>query len=95
MNHWNGAIHVLRYLSGTADTGIIYRQGKDVTPIGYFDADWGMDLDDQCSISGCAFMMAGGAGWSAKKQAMVAMSSTEAEYFLFFIFVSLFIILRG
>lgn len=81
MSHWNGAVHVLRYLSGTSEVGIIYRHGAEPSPVGYFDADWGMDVDDRRSISGYAFLMAGGAiGWSAKKQATVAMSSTEAEY---------------
>lgn len=79
--HWNGAVHVLRYLSSTTDVGITYRRSNDPSPIGYFDADWGMDLDNRHLISGYAFIMAGGAvGWSAKKQATVAMSSTEAEY---------------
>ena len=45
------------------------------------DADWAGDLDDRHSTTGNVFLMAGGAiSWMNKKQAIVALSTSEAEY---------------
>ena len=45
------------------------------------DADWAGDLDDRHSTTGNLFLMAGGAiSWMNKKQAIVALSTSEAEY---------------
>jgi len=50
-------------------------------PIGYTDSDFAGDPDDQKSISGYVFMLAGGAiTWRALKQPLVAFSMVEAEY---------------
>ena len=49
--------------------------------IGYSDADWGGDADNRHSTTGNLFLMAGGAiSWLSKKQAVVALSTSEAEY---------------
>ena len=51
--------------------------------IGYSDADWAGDRDDRHSTSGYmyVFLMTGGAvTWFSKKQAIVALSTSEAEY---------------
>ena len=46
----------------------------------YCDADWGEKLDRH-SVSGYSFHMGQGAvTWSSKKQHIIALSSTEAEY---------------
>jgi len=53
----------------------------DINLLGYVDADWASDTNDQRSITGHVFIMAGGAvSWSSKKQDSVALSSMEAEY---------------
>ena len=55
------------------------KDGKSVT--GFSDADWGGDLDDRHSTTGNVFLLAGGAiSWVSKKQAVVALSTSEAEY---------------
>jgi hypothetical protein len=45
------------------------------------DADWGTNVNDQKSISGYIFQMAGAPiSWQSKKQPTVALLSMEAEY---------------
>lgn len=47
---------------------------------GYTDADW-VSNKDRKSISGYAFILARGAiSWSAKKQPLISLLSTESEY---------------
>ena len=49
--------------------------------IGYTDADWGGNLDEQKSTSGYAFLLSRGMiSWSNKKQTYIALSTMEAEY---------------
>ena len=49
--------------------------------VGYTDADWGNDHFNCHSVSGHAFLYAGGAVlWSSKQQSTVATSSTHVEY---------------
>eukprot|EP00253_Pinus_taeda_P012048 PITA_12048 len=70
---------------GTSDYGLCYqgRPGLDrVLDIrGFVDADWAGDLDQRRSTSGYVFNLIGGAvSWMSKKQSVVALSTTEAEY---------------
>jgi len=78
--HEVAAKRVLRYLKGTADLKIHYQDnGKPLHC--YVDADWANDSTDRKSYSGYVFLEAGGAiSWESKKQSLVALSSTEAEY---------------
>ena len=48
---------------------------------GIVDVDWVGDLDQRRSTSGYVFNLFGGAiSWMSKKQAIVALSTTEAKY---------------
>uniref|UniRef100_A0A0A1X768 Retrovirus-related Pol polyprotein from transposon TNT 1-94 n=1 Tax=Zeugodacus cucurbitae TaxID=28588 RepID=A0A0A1X768_ZEUCU len=78
--HEAGAKHVLRYLSKTVDLKLHYcKNGKPVK--GYADADWANNNTDRKSYTGYSFFLAGSAfSWQSKKQDVVALSSTEAEY---------------
>eukprot|EP00253_Pinus_taeda_P001731 PITA_01731 len=38
--HWAAAKHVLRYLQGTVDYGLLYTKGKDIRLSGFTDANW-------------------------------------------------------
>lgn len=79
--HLTAVKRILRYLKGTSDLGITYRKMKNEKLIGYSDADWAGDRDDRHSTSGVVFFMSGGpVSWLSKKQAVVALSTSEAEY---------------
>ncbi|KAG7598707.1 Zinc finger CCHC-type superfamily [Arabidopsis suecica] len=83
MSHWLAAKRILRYLKGTIELGILYRKGESSSPklIAFTDSDYAGDLDDRRSTTGCVFLMASGAiSWASKKQPVVALSTTEAEY---------------
>ena len=68
-------------LKGTVYLGLSYKKCADGNLIGYSDADWAGDVDDRHSTSGNVFLLAKGAvSWLSKKQATVALSTTEAEY---------------
>ena len=48
---------------------------------GFVDADWVGDLDQRRSTSGYVFSLFRGAvSWMSKRQSVVALSTTEAEY---------------
>eukprot|EP00253_Pinus_taeda_P002533 PITA_02533 len=76
---------VFKYLCGTSDYGLCYqgRQGLDkvLDICGFVDVDWVGDLDLRRSTGGYVFNLFGGAvNWMSKKQSVVALSTTEAEY---------------
>ena len=70
-----------RILKGTVTLGIKYQKSDDGVLVGYTDADWAGDQDDRHSTTGNLFLMARGPiSWLSKKQAVVALSTSEAEY---------------
>ena len=80
--HLTGVKLILRYLKGTINLGLKFEKtaGNSII-IGFSDADWAGDLDNRHSTSGNLFVMSGGAiSWLSKKQPVVALSTTEAEY---------------
>ena len=79
--HLAAAKRVLRYLKGTISLGILYKKGGHTELRGYSDSDYAGDLDDRKSTSGYLFMLSSGAVcWSSKKQPVVSLSTTEAEF---------------
>jgi hypothetical protein len=81
--HWKAVQHLLSYLKGSLHYKITYRRGiaSGIRPLGWVNANYAADLDTRRSTSGEVFMMSGSpVSWPAKKQAMVALSTTEAEY---------------
>ena len=52
VDHWKAVKHILRYLIGTINYGLLYSRTSSVC-LGYSDSDWGGDLDDRKSTSGC------------------------------------------
>ena len=79
--HYQAAKKILRYLSGTADYGIMLSFEGDNLFHSYADADWGRDLDSRRSVSGTLHRIGNSSiAWSSKLQPTVSLSSTKAEY---------------
>ena len=79
--HLQSAKRILRYLRGTLNLGICYKKGGTGSLIAYADSDYAGDVDDRRSTSGYVFMLGTGAvSWSSKKQPVVTLSTTEAEF---------------
>ena len=77
--HWEAVKRVYRYLAGTCDLWLLYRETKQ-TLEGYSDADGSM-AEDRRAISSYAFLIDGGAvSWSSKQQELVSLSTTESKY---------------
>ena len=79
-DHWKGLKRILRYIQGTVNCGLWF---KDMSyhPLALFvDADFENDPGRK-SISGFVIEMYGDPVlWGTRKQTSVALSSTEAEY---------------
>ena len=77
--HLNAVQCIFSYLSGTRGLKLILG-GKNNHLIGFSDVDWASHLHHH-SISGFAYFVGLGAmSWSAKKQPIITLSSTESEY---------------
>ena len=77
---WNAVKRVMRYLKQTADLKLKI-SAVNLDLVGYVDADWAGDVSDRKSTSGYLYKLGESpVSWSSKKQASVALSSTEAEY---------------
>nr|DAD28457.1 TPA_asm: hypothetical protein HUJ06_029925 [Nelumbo nucifera] len=79
--HLNAVRRILRYVTDTIDCGMFYKRKNSTDLVGYTDSDYAGDVDDRESTSGHAFMLNSGAIlWSSKKQDIVTLSTTEAEF---------------
>ncbi|KAJ6855707.1 Integrase catalytic domain-containing protein [Populus alba x Populus x berolinensis] len=79
--HLQVAKRVLRYLKGTLDFGIFYKKGGNNDLVAYTDSDYAGDLGDRKSTSGYVFLLSSGTiSWLSKKQPVVSLSTTEAEF---------------
>ncbi|CAJ2649847.1 unnamed protein product [Trifolium pratense] len=73
---------IMRYVKGTVGYGLLYKKtGMELQLNGWTYSDYAGDLDDRKSTSGYVFMLGNGAiSWSSKKQPIVTLSTTEAEF---------------
>lgn len=79
--HMGATKRVLRYLRGTLSFGLFYKRGDVGDLVAYTDNDYVGDINDKRSTSGYAFLLSGGAmSWASKKQLVVTLSTTEAEF---------------
>jgi len=83
-HHLVAAKYALRYLASTRTLGIIFRRSArkiNLNPTVYPDASWISEVDSGRSHSGVITLLNGNPiHWWSKRQSMVALSSTEAEY---------------
>lgn len=79
--HWDAAIHVLRYLKGSPSKGLFFPANNSLQPTIYSDAGWASCPETRKSLTGfCVFLGTALISWRAKKQSTVARSSAKAEY---------------
>ncbi|CAG7823373.1 unnamed protein product [Allacma fusca] len=80
--HMDAAKEVLRYLRATKDMGIRYfLSQRENKLVGYCDADYGTDKVERKSTTGVIFTFNGSPlTWLSRKQTIIALSTTEAEY---------------
>ncbi|XP_020423899.1 uncharacterized protein LOC109950223 [Prunus persica] len=79
--HFQAAKRVLRYLKGTTDLGLFYKRKVGAKLMGFSDNDYVGDLNDRKSTSGYVFLLSSAVvAWSSRKQPIVTLSTTEAEF---------------
>ena len=81
--HLAAVKHLLHYIAGTVDFGIVYPKLSNGNNklMGYSDSDFGGDIDDRKSTTGVIFFMGEmPISWQSQKQKAVALSTCEAEY---------------
>ena len=81
--HMSVADHVLRYLGGTYEKGILFSRGFKHANLlwGWVGADWASDTDTRRSHTGVVLMFNGSPiSWQSRRQDSVALSTSETEY---------------
>ena len=79
--HLQTAKRALRYLKGTVNYGIFYKRDGNGELLAYTDSDYAGDVEDRKSTSGYVFILNSSAiSWCSKKQPIVTLSTTEAEF---------------
>ena len=82
IDHVIAAKRVLRFISGTKHYKLCFDGNVPLQPVAFADADYANDLETRRSTSGYVLQMCGGSiVWKTKIQPIVALSTTEAEYY--------------
>ncbi|CAL8081981.1 unnamed protein product [Prunus armeniaca] len=79
--HLQAAKRALRYLKEIVNYGIHYKRGGDGKLLAFTDSNYARDMKDRKSTSGYVFLLSSSVvSWSSKKQPIVTLSTTEAEF---------------
>jgi hypothetical protein len=80
--HFKHLLRVLKYLMTTKDLKLKFRN-SNVNIEAFADADWANCINTRRSVSGFCFNVFGSlVSWSSRKQSLVTLFSTEAEFVL-------------
>jgi len=80
-SHLTAVKRIFRYLKGTTNLGLLYTKSLDYQLVGFCGADYAGDRIERKSTSGnYQFLGENLISWASKRQATIAMSTTEAEY---------------
>ena len=78
---WKAGKHVLRYLRGTSEYGLWYRQTDEVKLHGFTDANWaGIPFNRKSTSRGIFSIGSTTISWYSRKKISMALISEEAEY---------------
>ena len=76
--HWNDIKHIVRYLQGSQDLGLLYTRNQDMTLVGYSDAGYMFEPHNARSQTSYVFLCGGTViSWSSLKQTMATTSSNH------------------
>ncbi|GJZ28589.1 retrovirus-related pol polyprotein from transposon TNT 1-94 [Tanacetum coccineum] len=79
--HMAAMKRVLRYIQGTSSFGVCYKKKGSDQLVAFSDSDYAGDYDNRRSTSGYVCFLSGAAvAWSSKRQPIVTLSTTEAEF---------------
>ncbi|WVZ58772.1 hypothetical protein U9M48_009003 [Paspalum notatum var. saurae] len=80
-SHHQAVKRIFRYLKFTPELGIWYSSGSSLSLRGFSDADHaGYPIDRKSTSGTCQLLGTSLVSWYSRKQASVALSTTEAEY---------------
>ena len=80
-SHLNAIKRICKYLSGSLHLGLWYPRNSSFDLISYSDANFaGSLLDRKSTFRTCQVLGQCLVSWFSKKQVLVSMSTTEAEY---------------
>ncbi|GJY22778.1 putative reverse transcriptase, RNA-dependent DNA polymerase [Tanacetum coccineum] len=80
-SHLLAVKRIFRYLKGKPSLGLWYSKDSPLELVAYTDSDYaGATLDRKSTTGGCQFLGNRLISWQCKKQTIVAISTTKAEY---------------
>nr|GFB16529.1 putative ribonuclease H-like domain-containing protein [Tanacetum cinerariifolium] len=80
-SHLNAVKKIFKYLKGQPNLGLWYPRDSPFQLEAYSDSDYARSHGDRISTTGgCQFLGSILISWQCKKQTIIAISSTEAEY---------------
>ena len=81
IDNWAAVEHILCYLKGARERGILYSNHGHNRVECFTDTDWAGSKEDRRSTSGkCVFGGGNLVSWKSKKQGFVSRSSAKSEY---------------